>query len=124
MFPNDPQLRLGEAQATIALRHRESAQERLAAEARLLAAADPSTPKETSVKKIIRPATAVFSVVLALSALLVLSTPPAPSSAARHMLARTPSLLLDVSASQRRMLAVDSAGHTGQQLAVARRVAL
>jgi len=115
VFPNDPQLRLGEAHATIALRHRESAQERLAAEARLLAAADPAShriPKEGSVKTLIRPATAFFSVVLALSALLVVSAPPVPSSAARNMLVRTPSLLLDVTASQR------------QQLAVARRVVL
>jgi hypothetical protein len=109
----------------MALRHHESAQERLAAEARLLAAADPASrrsPKERLVKTLIRPATAVFSVVLALSALLVLSTPPPPSSAARHMLARPPSLLLDISASQKRMLAADRSGDTGQQLAVGRRV--
>ena len=75
-------------------------------------------------KTLIRPATAFFSVVLALSALLVVSEPPVPSSAARTMLARTPSLPLDVSASQKRMLAVNRAGETGQQLAVSRRVVL
>ena len=43
MLPNDPQLRLHEAQATMAMRQHESSQERLAAEARLVAAADPAS---------------------------------------------------------------------------------
>ena len=125
MLPNDPQLRLSEAQATMALRHHESSQERLAKEARLVAAGDPASrphSKETAVKTFIRPTTVLFTVVIALSALLVGVAPSAPTSAGRNMLATSPRVLLDLTSSAKRLLAIDSTIDLEQQLASRRRV--
>ena len=125
MLPNDPQLRLREAQATMALRHHESSQERLAAEARLAAAADPAShrhSKETVMKTFIRPATVFFTVVIALTALLGTAAPSVPSALGGNMLATSPRMLLDVTSSTKRMLAIDSTIDLGQQLASRRRV--
>jgi hypothetical protein len=125
MLPNDPQLRLSEAHTTMALRHHESSQERLAAEARLVAAADPAShrrSKETAMKSLIRPATVMFTVVIALSALLGAVGPSVPATAGRNMLATSPRALFVVTSSSERMLAIDSTSDMGQQMASRRRV--
>jgi hypothetical protein len=125
MLPNDPQLRLSEAQATMAVRHHESSQERLAAEARLVAAAYPASgrhSKEKSMKTFIRPATVLFSVVIALSALLAAVAPSLPTTAGRHVIATSPRVLLEATSSTKRMLAIDSTIDLGQQVASRRRV--
>jgi hypothetical protein len=124
MLPNDPMLALRAAQDTMAQRQYESGQERLAATARLVGGpsseAD-SHPTHVVHGSIFRRAT-IVTIVLALSALVGASTTSAPAVAARHQLARSPSTLLDATSSRRHLLAVDSAGAAGQQVAARRLV--
>src|SRR4029079_13399161 len=120
MLPNDPQLRLSEAHTTMALRHHESSQERLASEARLLSRADREAhrhSKGSAMKTIVRPATFLFTVVVALTALLGASAQVAPTTAGSNVLAVSPRTLLDVASSTKRMLAIDSTIDLRQQLA-------
>jgi hypothetical protein len=114
MLPNDSQLRLSEAHTTMALRHHESAQERLALEARSAAAGDPAShpsSRETAMNTLIRPATILLTVVIAISALFAAIAPPAPATAGRQMLATSP-----------RMVGVESTTDLDQLLASSRRV--
>jgi hypothetical protein len=73
-------------------------------------------------KNFTRPATTFVTVVLAVSALVGTSSAAIPNLASRHMLARSPSSLLDNTAGRRLLLAIDSAGDAMQQEAVRARV--
>ena len=73
-------------------------------------------------KTLIRPTTVLFTVVLALSALLGAVAPSGPTSAGRHLLATSPRLLLNITSSNQRMLAIDSTIDLGQRVASSRRV--
>jgi hypothetical protein len=77
MLPNDPMLALRSAQDTMAQRHYESAQQRLAAPG-------------PSLKRSTRPATLFVTIVIAVSALFGATSAPVPTTAARRMLATSP----------------------------------
>jgi hypothetical protein len=137
MLPNDPILALRAAQDTMAQRQYDAGQERLAATVRLVHGAKSTRtnrdgahlfprliqylPQAFRHGSIFRRAT-IVTIVLALSALVGASSASAPTVAARHQLARSPSTLLDATSSRRHLLAVDSAGAAGQQVAARRLV--
>ena len=73
-------------------------------------------------KNFTRPATTFVTVILAVTALVGTSSAAVPNVAARNMLARSPSSLLDATTGLRWLLAIDSASDRGPQEATRRRV--
>ena len=126
MLPNDPMLALRAAQDTMAHRQYESSQERLAASARLAAKAHGAStdrlPKGFAVKSVVRPATAFVTLLLALSALIAASSASASDIASKRVVARSSNVVLDVTASRKRLLAMDRAGNIEQHQAAVRRL--
>ena len=101
MFPNDPMLRLHETHITMAERHHEASQERLASEARLVAKPDSVRtdsasssvfPKHIQFLSLARSRRSIFfvTIVLALSALLGASSSSVPNIAGARLLAASP----------------------------------
>jgi thioredoxin-like negative regulator of GroEL len=91
MLPNDPMLALRSAQDTMAQRHYEAAQERLAAH----------LPRP---KRSIRPGTLFVTIVVALTAVFGAMSTPVPTTAAGRRLATSPSTSIDQAASRMRVL--------------------